>query len=54
MAAPIVSGAMALLLSKYPDMSNVEAKLKLRSSSRRVEAEMTQGWGLLQVEQLLE
>lgn len=54
MAAPVVSGAMALLLSKYPDMSNVEAKLKLRSSSRRMEAETTQGWGLLQVEQLLE
>ncbi|MFR8672546.1 MAG: S8 family serine peptidase [Christensenellales bacterium] len=52
MAAPVVSGAMALLLSKYPDMSNVEAKLKLRSSSRRIET--TQGWGLLQVEQLLE
>ena len=52
MAAPVVSEQWRFFLSKYPDMSNVEAKLKLRSSSRRIET--TQGWGLLQVEQLLE
>ena len=33
MATPIVSGAIADLLSKYPEMSNVEVKLKLRESS---------------------
>ena len=32
MAAPVVSGAAACLLSKYPDMTNVEIKLKLRES----------------------
>ena len=29
MSAPVVSGAVALLLSKYPDMKNVEVKLRL-------------------------
>ena len=32
MATPIVSGAIALLLSKYPMMSNVEVKLLLRQT----------------------
>lgn len=53
MATPVVSGAAALLLSKYPDMSNVEMKLKLRQTCRRLENEET-GWGLLQVDRLLE
>ena len=53
MAAPVVSGAIACLLSKYPDMSNVEVKLKLRNSC--VKSPGTQaGWGLLNVEKLLE
>lgn len=34
MAAPVVSGAAALLLSKYPEMSNVEIKLRLRECCR--------------------
>lgn len=34
MATPMVSGAIACLLSKYPDMTNVEVKLKLRESLR--------------------
>ncbi|MDD2978691.1 MAG: S8 family peptidase [Hespellia sp.] len=33
MATPVVSGAVAVLLSKYPQVSNVEAKLRLRSSA---------------------
>lgn len=53
MAAPVVSGAMALLLSKYQDVSNVEAKLRLRSSSKSMEDNSAQGWGSLQVEELL-
>lgn len=32
MATPVVSGAIALLLSKYPNMTNVEVKLILRES----------------------
>ena len=34
MAAPIVSGAVACLLSEYPDMTNVEVKLKLSPAFR--------------------
>ncbi len=52
MATPVVSGAIACLLSKYPDMTNVEVKLKLRESC--VPSEETQGWGMLHVERLLQ
>lgn len=51
MATPVVSGAIACLLSKYPDMTNVEVKLKLRESC--VPSENTQGWGMLHVGRLL-
>lgn len=54
MATPIVSGAAALLLSKYPDMSNVELKLRLRESCRNLGLPHNQqGWGLLDVTALL-
>lgn len=54
MATPVVSGALALLLSKYPDMTNVEVKLRLRERSTDLGAEQNyQGWGLLNVENLL-
>lgn len=54
MATPIVSGAAALLLSKYPDMSNVELKLRLRESCRDLGLPHNQqGWGLLDVAALL-
>ncbi|MDD3403168.1 MAG: S8 family peptidase [Hespellia sp.] len=42
MATPVVSGAVALLLAKHPEMSNVEVKLLLRQTmdeSRRVNVE---------------
>lgn len=52
MATPIVSGAIACLLSKYPDMSNVEVKLKLRESCIAGQ-EGSLGWGMLNVERLL-
>lgn len=52
MATPVVSGAIACLLSKYPDMTNVEVKLKLRASCMRSEEE-GQGWGMLNVRRLL-
>lgn len=51
MATPVVSGAIICLLSKYPDMSNVEVKLRLRQSCVRNE-EANQGWGILQVREL--
>ena len=52
MAAPIVSGAVACLLSEYPDMTNVEVKLKLRESCISLDEEGT-GWGLLNIGELL-
>lgn len=52
MATPVVSGAIACLLSKYPDMTNVEVKLKLRESC--VPSEETLGWGMLHVGRLLQ
>lgn len=54
MATPVVSGAIAVLLSKYPDMGNVEVKLKLRESCRRRTDKETTGWGMLDVRRLLQ
>ncbi|MEF9941278.1 MAG: S8 family peptidase [Lachnospiraceae bacterium] len=54
MATPIVSGAIAVLLSKYPDMSNVEVKLRLRDSCNDVHLPIEQqGWGQINVEKLI-
>lgn len=54
MATPVVSGAIALLLSKYPDMSNVEVKLRLRQTCDDLGMKWErQGWGLLNVKRLL-
>lgn len=39
MATPVVSGAIALLLSKYPDMKNLETKLRLRECGSRLDIE---------------
>ena len=52
MATPVVSGAIACMLSKFPDMTNVEVKLKLRESCVRNECS-AQGWGMLNVGKLL-
>ena len=49
MSAPIVSGAAALLLSKYPDMKNVEVKLRLLMSTDDMGKDANiQGRGLIQ------
>lgn len=54
MSTPIVSGAIALLLEKYPGMENQDVKLKLMESSRDIGLPKNQqGWGLLDVERLL-
>lgn len=54
MSTPIVSGAIALLLEKYPWMTNVDVKLALRESCRRTGAPATkEGWGLLDIRRLL-
>lgn len=55
MATPVVSGAIALLLSAYPGLSNREVKLSLRNSAVDLgEKREKQGWGLLNVRKLLE
>lgn len=54
MSTPVVSGAIALLLSKYPHMTNVEVKLKLRECSDRIDVPRhMQGWGRINVAKLL-
>ena len=54
MSTPLVSGAIALLLEKYPCMTNVDVKLRIRE--RAVDLGLPhnrQGWGLLDVARLL-
>ena len=54
MSAPVVTGAVALLLSKYPDMKNVEVKLRLLMSADDMGKDPNiQGRGLLNIEKLL-
>ena len=55
MSTPLVSGAIALLLQKYPYMSNRDVKLRLRERAVDVGLPMNQqGWGMLDVERLIE
>lgn len=55
MATPVVSGAMALLLSAHPNLTNREVKLKLRNSAIDLGQHWEkQGWGLLNIKKLLE
>ena len=54
MSTPLVSGAIALLLEKYPQMANRDVKLRLRE--RAVDMGLPrnhQGWGRLDVERLV-
>lgn len=54
MATPLVSGAIALLLEKYPHMTNLEVKLRLRERCTDLGLPKNQqGWGILDVEKLL-
>lgn len=55
MATPVVSGAIALLLGKHPELTNKEVKLKLRDCAVDIgQPWEKQGWGLLNVRKLLE
>lgn len=54
MSTPLVAGGIALLLEKYPGMSNKDVKLRLRE--RAVDMGLPQnqqGWGLLDVGKLV-
>ena len=54
MSTPIVAGAIALLLEKYPNMTNRDVKLRLRDRAVDLGLDRNrQGWGLLDVERLL-
>jgi len=55
MATPVVSGAIALLLSMHPELTNREVKLRLRESALDLGfPREKQGWGLLNIRRLLE
>lgn len=55
MSTPLVSGAIALLLEKYPEMTNLDVKLRLREKAVDLGLPRNQqGWGLLDVERLVE
>lgn len=54
MATPIVTGAIALLLEKYPSMTNKDVKLRLRSSCDDLGLPQSQqGWGMVNLNRLL-
>ncbi len=55
MATPVVSGAVALLLSAYPNLRNREVKLMLRNSAVDLGQHWEkQGWGLLNARKLID
>ncbi|MDD6491947.1 MAG: S8 family peptidase [Firmicutes bacterium] len=54
MSTPIVSGGLALLLQKYPSLTNEQAKQRLLYTSRDLnEPWSKQGWGMIQIDRLL-
>lgn len=55
MATPIVSGAAALVLQKYPAMTNEQCRRMLQYTATDLGLPWNQqGWGMLNVERLLE
>lgn len=54
MATPVVAGAVALTLQKYPEMTNDELKQKLTLTATDLgEPWNKQGWGMVHVKRLL-
>ena len=55
MSTPMVSGAIALLLERYPQLTNKNVKLSLFKSAKNLGfARNHQGWGMLDISHLLE
>lgn len=53
MATPIVSGALALFLQKYPDMDNEQVKRRMIYSAHDLgDSWSKQGWGMLDLEEM--
>lgn len=54
MATPLVAGAAALLLQKYPDMKNEEVKQRITFTATDLgEPWNKQGWGMINVKRML-
>lgn len=54
MSTPMVSGAIALLLSKYPSLTPREIKIRLKNSCTDLQLpHEQQGWGLLNITRFL-
>lgn len=54
MATPVVSGCVALLLSKYPNLTPAEVKLRLYEHGIRMDIPKNkQGWGRIDLRELL-
>jgi len=54
MSTPIVTGALALLLEKHPDMGTRDVKMRIKDSAVNLGLPRNrQGWGALDIEQLL-
>ena len=54
MATPIVSGAIALLLEKNPELTPNQIKLKLKNSTVDLNySRNQQGWGLIDIKKFV-
>ncbi|MFA9378810.1 MAG: S8 family peptidase [Lachnotalea sp.] len=54
MSTPIVTGALALLLEKYPDMGTRDVKIRLKDRAINLGLPRNrQGWGAVDIEKLL-
>jgi subtilisin len=53
MASPHVAGAAALILAKYPNMTNVEVRQKLRDTATNLGSAFNYGHGVINVEEAL-
>ena len=54
MATPIVTGAIALLLSKEPELTTLDVKMRIRECAVDLGRKHAhQGWGMLDIEKLL-
>lgn len=54
MSCPMVSGAVALLLERYPNMTNLEVKVRLKNAAVDLgRPHACQGWGMLDIPSLI-